>query len=261
MFSVMTNAPVYLASDQHLGAAPPRMEAAFHAWLQHAAERAGLIFLNGDLFDYWFEYGTVIPRGHTRTLALLARIVDAGVPVHLMGGNHDWWGGSYLTDEIGVVFHRDPVRMELAGHRCFIAHGDGLGRGDLGYRILRWVLRGRATRFAFRWLHPDLGTAIARRVSRTEARLDPDDPRVLERSGTLERWARDLLGRDETLDAVLLAHTHLPRKVEVAPGRHYVNSGDWLRSASYVVLEEGTPPRLERWGAVGVAGSGETSAE
>ena len=247
MFPGMTDAPVYISSDQHLGSAPLEMAAAFHDWLEFAAERAGLIFLNGDLFDYWFEYGTVVPRGHTRTLGLLARIVDAGIPVHLMGGNHDWWGGSYLTDEVGVTFHQDPVRMELAGHRCFLAHGDGLGRGDLGYLILRWILRGRLTRFAFRWLHPDLGTAIAHRVSRTELRMASDDPRILARSKALEGWARDLLLEEEDLDHVLLGHTHLPRRVEVAPGRFYLNSGDWLRNGSYVVLERGAPPRLDMW--------------
>jgi len=243
----MTEGPAYIGSDAHLGAAPPEMEEAFHRWLEFAGERAGLLFINGDLFDYWFEYGSVIPRGHTRTLGLLARIVDAGVPVHLMGGNHDWWGGRYLTEEVGVTFHTDPVRMTLAGHRCFLAHGDGLGRGDLGYRLLRLLLRGRLTRFAFRWIHPDVGSAIARRVSRTEVRLEADDPRLLARSAALQGWARDLLLEEEDLDVVLLGHTHRAQRVEVAPGRFYVNSGDWVRTGSYVVLEEGAPPRLQTW--------------
>lgn len=243
----MAESPVYIGSDAHLGAAPPEMEEAFHRWLEFVAERAGLVFINGDLFDFWFEYGSVIPRGHTRTLGLLASIVDAGIPVHLMGGNHDWWGGRYLTDEVGVVFHTDPVRMNLAGHRCFIAHGDGLGRGDLGYRALRLLLRGRLTRFAFRWLHPDLGAWIAERVSRTELRLDADDPRVAARVGALRGWARDLLLEEEDLEVVLLGHTHVPERIEVAPGRFYVNTGDWIRSGSYAVLEEGRAPRLETW--------------
>jgi UDP-2,3-diacylglucosamine hydrolase len=157
------------------------------------------------------------------------------------------WGDRYLTEEIGVTFHRDPIRMSLAGHRCFLAHGDGLGRGDMGYRLLRWLLRGRATRFAFRWLHPDVGATIARRVSKTELRHDALDPKAEARSRALQGWARDLLLADEELDVVILGHTHIPRRVEVAPGRFYVNSGDWLQNGSYVVLEEGKPPRLETW--------------
>lgn len=252
MLAPMKNAaPVYLASDAHLGAGPPEMAAAFHDWLEFAAERAGLLFINGDLFDFWFEYRTVIPRGHTRTLGLLARIVDAGIPVHLMGGNHDWWGGRYLTEEVGVTFHRDPTRMRLAGHRCLVAHGDGLGRGDLSYRILRAVLRGRLTRWAFRWLHPDVGAAVARLVSRTELRFGEPDPKAERRSRALEGWARNLLEEDDGLDVVILGHTHIPKRVEVAPGRFYLNAGDWLHHGTYVVLEEGRPPILERWSGAG----------
>jgi UDP-2,3-diacylglucosamine hydrolase len=257
MLAAMKEAPVYIGSDAHLGASPPEMEAAFHRWLEFAGERAGLVFINGDLFDFWFEYGTVIPRGHTRTLGLLARIVDAGIPVHLMGGNHDWWGGRYLTEEIGVTFHQGPVRMTLAGHRCLLAHGDGLGRGDLGYRLLRLILRGRVTRFAFRWLHPDLGAIIARRVSRTETRLPDGHPRILARSKALEGWARDAILEDDSLDAVCLGHTHLPRRVEVAPGRWYVNSGDWVNHGTWAVLEPGTAPRLETWDGAEAAAPGD----
>lgn len=243
----MRSGPVYLASDAHLGAAPPDMEREFLRWLEYAGERASLIFLNGDLFDFWFEWGTVVPRGHTRVLGILARIVDSGVPVHLMGGNHDWWGGRYLTDEIGLVFHQDPVTMELAGHRVLIAHGDGLGSGDLGYRMLRSVLRNRMARAAFRWLHPDIATRIARWVSRTDPAHSGEGEGARRRAGALEAWARDRLIEDESLDLVVLGHCHRPARVEIGPGRFYLNAGDWLRSATYTVLEEGRPPDLRRW--------------
>ena len=222
------------------------MEKAFHRWLEHASERAGLIFLNGDLFDFWFEWGSVVPRGHARVLGSLARIADAGIPIHLMGGNHDWWGGRYLSEEIGLILHKGEVRISLAGHRCLIAHGDGLGRGDLGYRMLKQVLHNGVTRRAFRWVHPDIATAIARRVSRT----DPDGvdtDRSRSRADALERWARERLVDDEELDQVILGHCHVPGRVEVAPGRFYLNAGDWLTHATYVVLEEGSAPVLERW--------------
>lgn len=247
MFPGMSSGPVYLASDAHLGASSPEMADAFHAWLCCAGERAGMIFLNGDLFDFWFEWGSVIPSGHTRVLGTLAAIVDSGVPVHLMGGNHDWWGGRYLTEEIGLVFHREPIRMELAGHRALIAHGDGLGRGDLGYRMLKMLLRSRLTRGAFRWLHPDLATAIARAVSRTDAgHGDPDEAHV-ERAAALERWARDRLLEYEELDLVILGHCHAPARVEVAPDRYYLNAGDWLSHATYAILEADRPPSLVSW--------------
>jgi len=238
---------VYLASDVHLGAIPPENEAAFLGWLEHAGERAGRLVLNGDLFDFWFEYGSVVPRGHTRVLGALARIVDAGTPVDLMGGNHDWWGGSFLTDELGVSFHRDPVELDLAGHRVLLAHGDGLGPGDPGYRLLRLVLRGRLTRWAFRWLHPDVGAAAARWVSETEERADGPTGRERDRAEALRKWAHRTLRDDPSLDGVVLGHTHIPAVDELEGGRFYVNTGDWIYHRSYAVLAPGEPPRVERW--------------
>ncbi len=240
-----------VASDQHLGAAPTDRVEAFHAWLDLAADRTRHLVLNGDLFDFWFEYGSVIPRGYTRTLGKLAELVDGGMRIDFVGGNHDWWGGSFLRTEIGLHVHHAPVRLELAGRSALVAHGDGLGRGDLGYRMLRLLLRGRLTRLGFRWIHPDVGAWIAGRVSRTELRGmsddAPPDPRLLERSAALERWARDTLLADDALELVLLGHTHLPRKVEVAPGRFYLNSGDWLAHCTWVELEPGARPRLLAW--------------
>jgi UDP-2,3-diacylglucosamine hydrolase len=243
----MSARPAYVASDAHLGAAPPAMEAAFHRWLESAAEHAGIIVINGDLFDFWFEWGSVIPRGHTRILGLLARVVDSGVPVHLVGGNHDWWGGRYLTHEVGVSFHSDESRMNLGGRTALVAHGDGLGQGDIGYRILKGVLRSPVSRMAFRWLHPDVGSWIARGVSRTHAEHGGPGDGHEERSRQLERWARDRIVDEGDLDLVLLGHTHIPRLVEMASNRFYVNTGDWIRNGTYAVLEEGRPPRLERW--------------
>jgi UDP-2,3-diacylglucosamine hydrolase len=246
-----------VASDLHLGAAPPSQVRAFHRWLDSAADRTRHLVLNGDLFDFWFEYGSVIPRGYTRTLGKLAELVDGGMHIDFMGGNHDWWAGSYLSDEIGLVVHRGPARLELGGRQALVAHGDGLGRGDLGYRALRTLLRSRLTCWGFRWIHPDLGARIAGRVSRTHERTGPAgesgaEPgavheRLLARSEALERWARDQLLAEESLELVLLGHTHLPRKVEVAPGRFYLNSGDWLGHATWVEVEAGAPPRLMEW--------------
>jgi len=262
-FLPMSQTTSFVTSDVHLGAVPSSTVRAFHQWLRWVAERAELVVINGDLFDFWFEYRSVVPRGYARTLGLLGELVDHGVTVHLVGGNHDWWGGSMLTDEIGVHFHRDPVVLDVSGRRCLFAHGDGLGRGDLGYRALRWTLRSRPTRWLFRWIHPDVGAAVARKVSRTELRQEadghtrkgvgdpldggqPGDPAG--RSGELSRWARNQLLDDPSLDDVFLGHTHLPKREEVAPGRFYVNSGDWLIHNSFVSIKgPDAPPELLQW--------------
>lgn len=241
--------PVLLASDVHFGAAQPAHERAFLAWLDHAADAASWIILNGDLFDFWFEYRDGIPRGYDELLGRLRETVDSGVPVTLTGGNHDWWGGPYLRDEIGLEFLQEPVERRIAGRSAYLAHGDGLGAGDWGYRLLlKPILRSPVTRFAFGMLPVDFRDRVAGRVSHTEDRWEQWGERQVHRSEALETWATKELRARPELELVLLGHTHLPMVREVAPGRWYVNSGDWVFHKSYVTLIEGSPPRLSEWG-------------
>ena len=243
----MSEKPIHFASDVHLGAVPIETERAFVRWLMHTADCASELILNGDLFDFWFEYGSVIPGGHTRALGALAELVDGGLPVTLMGGNHDWWGGKFLTDDIGLTFQRGPVVRDLAGLRTLIAHGDGLGRGDLPYRILMSTLQSRGARWLFRWLHPDLGAALASRISQTKDRLGGPTAAEQSRSKVLYEWAIEKLAAESDLDLIVLGHAHIPLVHQTAPGRYYVNLGDWISHRSYLVLEEGERPSLETW--------------
>lgn len=245
--ATMLQKPVYITSDIHLGAVPRHREEAFRQWLLHAGESASRIIINGDLFDFWFEYRHAIPRGHTRILGTLAEVIDAGTPIMLMGGNHDWWGGSFLREEIGLSFQQDPVVLDVAGRSIFIAHGDGLGKGDFGYRMLRLLLRGRLTRWGFRWIHPDLGARIAQKVSKTDSYGEELTVEDRNRGAALEAWATRKLHQEPEIDAVLLGHTHIPAVMEVEPGRFYLNAGDWIRHNSFIVMARDAPPRLERW--------------
>lgn len=247
-FGVMSSGPVFLVSDVHLGAVPPRTEEAFRRWLLHVKASGSRLIINGDLFDFWFEYGSVIFSEHVRVLALLADLIESGIPVLIMGGNHDWWGGDFLRESIGVDFHREPVRIRVKGRSVLLAHGDGIGSGDPGYRILRLVLRSRLTRRLFRWLHPDLGVRIADRVSGTRAHVaSGQGPGSDGRSKFLSAWATEQLEGDASLDIVALGHGHLPAVTEVAPGRFYVNSGDWVVHRSYVTIDDSGRPALHEW--------------
>jgi len=245
---VTASKPVLVASDVHFGAQRPELERAFLAWLDHAAGTASWIVVNGDLFDFWFEFRAGIPKGYEHLLARLREIVGSGVPVTLTGGNHDWWGGRYLREEIGLEFLQEAVTRDIAGHTTLLAHGDGLGEGDLGYRlVLRPLLRSLPFRAAFGMLPIPVGDRIAGRVSRTEDRWDEWGADRARRAEALEEWAvRELRARPE-LDLVLLGHTHQPVAKEVAPNRWYVNSGDWVFHKSYVKLEAGAPPVLTEW--------------
>jgi UDP-2,3-diacylglucosamine hydrolase len=236
--------PVLVASDAHLGGAPPQQERAFLSWLDRAGESASWIVLNGDLFDFWFEYRTGTTRGHGAVLTALRRIVDSGVPITLMGGNHDWWGGAYLREEVGVEFLQEPVVREIAGRRTLLAHGDGLGRGDLGYRALRKVLHGRVTRELFGSLPPALGDRMAKAVSRTGHKWDVYTEGLLARSAALEAWAMERLEAERDLEMVVLGHTHVPLLKRAGPNRWYANTGDWVVHRSFLRLERGCDPVL-----------------
>lgn len=239
--------PVFLASDVHLGAVRSGRERDFLTWLEHASQAASWIIINGDLFDFWFEYRGGTTQGHDDVLAALRRTVDSGVPVTLMGGNHDWWGGRFLRDEVGLEFLQHSVIREIAGKRALVAHGDGLGKGDLRYRALRAVLRGSVTRWAFGMLPPGVGDRVARSVSRTEYKWDEWGEKQRSRCEALQGWAEARLAEDPELQLVLLGHTHEPRIREVTEGQWYVNSGDWVRHRSYVILDVGCEPRLCEW--------------
>jgi UDP-2,3-diacylglucosamine hydrolase len=250
----MTGKPYLVVSDVHLGAVPASTERAFREFLAYATRAAEGLLINGDLFDFWFEYRTVIPSKHYRVLAALADTVEAGVPVWFTGGNHDAWGGSFLREQVGIQLIDGPARMAWAGRQVLIAHGDGVGVGDRGYRALRWLIRHPLTVSAFRALHPDFGARIAGRASTTEAKVEIGGEEGRSRSRPIEDWAVEQLRADPTLDLVVAGHAHAPRIVEAEPGRFYVNSGDWIHHFSYVELPPGRDaPLLRYWTSNGHA--------
>lgn len=244
----MNERPFLIVSDIHLGAVPATTERAFRDFLSHAAESASGLLINGDLFDFWFEYRSVVLREHYRVLASLADAVERGLRIWFVGGNHDAWGGSFLRDEVGIELVSGPSRMEIAGRRTLVAHGDGVGSGDLKYRALKACIRHPAIVGAFRQLHPDWGSWIAGRVSTTDAKSRFSDKMAAGRARYIHEWAVTTLREDASLDLIVAGHSHVPLVEEVAPGRYYANSGDWIHHRSYLALTEGAgAPELRSW--------------
>jgi UDP-2,3-diacylglucosamine hydrolase len=245
----METKPTIIVSDIHLGAVPAETERGFRAFLDHVATHAAALLINGDLFDFWFEYRHVILREHFRVVAKLADVVEAGVPVTFVGGNHDAWGGSFLRELVGMRMVEGPLEMQLAGRRALVAHGDGVGGGDLKYRALKRVIRSRTAIGAFRVLHPDVGRGIALLASRTERKAGTLDEATRGRAAYIQAWGEQVLRDRPELDLVVAGHAHLAGLAEAAPGRFYVNSGDWIgREWSYVELAPGGgPPVLRDW--------------
>ena len=228
----------YFISDAHLGAETREREEArerrLHGFLTSLEGRASALFIVGDLFDFWFEYGTAIPRRHFPTLAALRRLTASGVAVTYLNGNHDFWLGPFLRDELGLRTHRDALTLQLQGHRIWLHHGDGLVGGDLGYRVLKRVLRHPASIALYRLIHPDLGIPLAHWVSRwsRESREGrPLDGDRLWREIASPRFA-------EGFDTVMVGHFH--HVWERREGdRTFFLLGEWMERFSYVVLRDG----------------------
>ncbi|HET9682821.1 MAG TPA: UDP-2,3-diacylglucosamine diphosphatase [Gemmatimonadaceae bacterium] len=229
-------APAFVISDVHLGHAPEPVERALLGFLRSLPGRAGSLLINGDLFEFWFEWKRVVPRSGVRALAALMDLRDAGVPVTMIAGNHDCWGGDVLTDA-GVHFLEGPWTGSLGGWRAQVEHGDGLReKEDRGYRALRRVLRNRLAIRAFRSLHPDWATRLAMGSSQTSRTYQPRDA-----GRGLREVARATLAAHQDLDLVVFGHSHVAALERMPSGNVYANAGSWLDAPTFLLV---TPTRI-----------------
>ena len=199
------------------------------------------LVLNGDLFAFWFEYRSVIPRSAFTTLAALATVRRRGVRLTVTGGNHDRWGGPFWQDELGASFHRGAVELNLAGHHALVTHGDDLAEPQISARLLRAVVRHPLTEAVFRWVHPDVGWALVGRMSRWLARKSVHTAVTQHAAAIQGEYAHDLLEQRPELELVVLGHTHKPVLEEVERGRWYVNPGAWMDGLRYARINEMGP--------------------
>jgi UDP-2,3-diacylglucosamine hydrolase len=230
----LLKAPCYILSDAHLGFAGDDVERSVIAFLRHVAQDAGSLVINGDLFEFWFEWKTVIPRRGFRAVAALADVVDAGVPVTMIAGNHDCWGGDVLREDVGVDYRFGPWVTDIAGWRTHLDHGDGLRPAeDKRYRALRHVLRNRLAIRAYRWLHPDWSTPLATHSSNTSRTYGARD------GGRGLREAADrVAAADPTLELIVFGHSHVATLERLASGAVYANAGSWLDAPTFLVVDE-----------------------
>ncbi len=235
-----------IVCDAHLGEAPSRVADAFHRFLETVPAPPDHLVVNGDLFDFWFEYRTVVPRAAFPTVSRLAELARRGVTITVIGGNHDRWGGSFWRDEVRAAFHPGAAELSLAGWRARVAHGDGLTDGPVSSRVAHAVTRHPWTARVFRWIHPDAAIPLVRRMSRGLAKGSRRGE-VLRRSGEEQAaYARAELARRPDLDLLVLGHTHRPALEAVGDNRWYVNPGAWMEGLCYAVVDE-RGPHLEQF--------------
>ncbi len=233
---------IYFASDNHLGAptakdSKPR-EKKFVAWLDHIKHDAAAIFLLGDLFDFWFEYKTVVPKGFTRTLGKLAELSDSGIPIHYFVGNHDLWMNGYFEEELGIPVYHKPHEFTLHNSSFFIGHGDGLGPGDKGYKRMKKVFTSEFFKWLFRWGHPDIGMRIAQYLSVKNKLISGDDDATF--LGDDNEWLAQYSKRkleEKHRDFFVFGHRHLPLEIQLNDTSKYINLGDWIQYYTYGVFD------------------------
>lgn len=225
-----------MIGDTHLGVGPPDLERRLVAFLRYVAGHAKSLVINGDLFDFWFEYSSVIPRKHFPTAVKLQALRARGIPITFVGGNHDRWGGDFLKQDLGIAFYGGEAELELAGRRAFVAHGDGLTEQHWSSALMHRITRHPLTIATFRAFHPTVGFWIADKLSGRLADHTKDKA-VLDRAAVAQReYARTLLERRADLSLVILAHTHRPALETLPEGRAYLNPGAFLDGGRYAVV-------------------------
>ena len=236
-----TRDKIYFASDVHLGAggyaATRKREAKLVRWLNMISGDAAEIFLMGDLFDFWFEYTAVVPRGYVRLLGKLAELSDAGVKLYFFKGNHDMWMFGYFEKEMNATVISDELVIERGGKKFFLHHGDGLGPGDNSYKLLKKVFRSKVAQWLFARIHPNLGVGLANRWSKN-SRI-ANEKREGGKPGEQEwlaNYCNEVL-QTTHYDYMIFGHRHLPLDIKVGIDTRYINLGEWVFECSYAVFD------------------------
>ena len=240
--SLPQNKKVYFASDQHFGL--PNYEKSlvrekiFVQWLDSIKHDAHVLFIVGDLFDFWFEYNKAIPKYFVRVLGKLAELADSGIQIIFFTGNHDMWMKNYLQKEIGIEIHFEKQEFEINNKRFYVAHGDGLGPGDKGYKRMKKIFRFPFFNWCFNWLHPDLGISLGEYLSRSNKAISGDED--VHFLGEDQEWLiiyskkKEL---EEHRDYYIYGHRHLPMDLSISENSNYINLGDWITYFSYAEFD------------------------
>lgn len=233
---------VYFLSDFHLGAPDAASslvrEKRIVAFLKEARKDASHIFIVGDLFDFWYEYKTVVPKGFTRLLGQLADMSDEGILLYFFIGNHDMWMKGYFEAELSAPVFYEPQEFTFNNKKFFIAHGDGLGPGDRGYKFIKSIFRNRTCQWLFGVLHPSMGMSIANYFSRKsrQATGQSDAEFLGEDREWLIVFSREML-KTKKFDYFIYGHRHLPMDLTLTSDSRYINLGDWITYFSYAVFD------------------------
>jgi UDP-2,3-diacylglucosamine hydrolase len=232
---------IYFVSDVHLGAPALKnnreREFLFASWLDEIKADVAGLYLMGDIFDFWYDYKKVAPRGFTRILGRIAALADSGIPVHFFAGNHDLWMFDYLEEELGVKVHRKQIIQNIKGKKFFLAHGDGLDASDKGYIFLKKIFTNKPLQWLFSRLHPNFAFAIAHKWSASSrlSKSDYQDDFMVNQDG-MYKFAADFL-ETNPVDYFVMGHRHRMANEKMNEKTSFILLGDWISSFSYGVFD------------------------
>lgn len=251
---------IYFASDAHLGARfhrdPLAVEKRLVRWLDGIKEEAQAIWFLGDMFDYWYEYKYVVPKGHTRFLGKLAELADSGVEIHIFIGNHDIWMFDYLPSEIGAVIHREPLTVDLLGKRFFLAHGDEVDYRSRTFRVIRSIFRNRFCQWLYSGIHPrwTFGFALGWSLSSRKSGLKKKEDEIAatgykgEAGEYLIAFAKSYLATHPDINFFIFGHRHIMLDLMLSRTSRVLIAGDWMQYFSYIEWD-GQNLRLDQFEA------------
>lgn len=232
---------IYFASDFHLGSpnyeTSRKREVKIVRWLDSIAPTASHIFLMGDIFDFWYEYGTVVPKGYVRFLGKLAELSDSGIKISVFTGNHDLWMKGYFEKELNISVHKDPEERVFNDKVFYLGHGDGLGPGDRFYKFLRKVFHNKVFQAIFHFAHPDIGMRIAYAWSNKSRSNGEEEQFLGEDKEWLAVYSKEQL-KKKHYDFFIFGHRHLPLDIKLnEKGSRYINLGEWIGHFTYAVFD------------------------
>ncbi len=239
---MLSSKKIYFLSDFHLGApdaATSRVrEKKIVAFLDEIKNDAREIFIVGDLFDFWYEYKNVVPKGYVRILGKLAELTDAGIPIHFFVGNHDMWMKDYFQNELNIPVYFDPKEFVFENKKFLVGHGDGLGPDDKGYKFIKKIFRNKFCQWLFGILPPRIGIGMADFFSRkSRAKTGKTDEVFLgEEKEWLVVYCKEVLQK-QNYDYFIFGHRHLPLDIQLNESSKYINLGDWIKYFTYAVFD------------------------
>ena len=236
---------LYFISDAHLGLGSKEVEREKEnrlvRFLDHIKKDASQLFIVGDLFDAWFEYRTVIPKGYHRLFTKLEELTERGINIHYLAGNHDYWIRDFFRNNLGMKTYYDAFDITVNGKKIYIHHGDGLAEKDTGYKVLKKILRNKLSIWLYSWLHPDLGITLARTLSKKSRRHT--STKDYGEGNSMMRFAEQMI--EQGYDYIIMGHQHLPSCQKLSNGT-YVNLGDWIDHNTYAEFD-GSHIELRQW--------------